>query len=93
MSTAILEGYSETLGINHWSGHEGTAYITRPEAEFQANAALIAAAPALYEQLSDLISLAELDPEADEVGTDLYTVLMLSREAMAKARGEVAPDA
>ena len=54
----------------------------------EANAALIASAPDLYEQLSDLVSLAELDRDADEVGTDMYTVLMLSREVLAKARGE-----
>lgn len=43
----ILEGYSEKLGVRHWSGHLGTAYIERPEGELQANARLIAAAPDL----------------------------------------------
>lgn len=35
---ALLPDYRERLGVDHWSGHEGTAYIDRPAEEVLANA-------------------------------------------------------
>lgn len=53
--------------------------------ECQANAALIAAAPELLEALIGLVPLAEMDVEANTIGTDLWSAVHAARAAIKKA--------
>lgn len=96
--TAIREDY-EALGFRHWADGPGQAYITRPETEFQANAALIAAAPELYEALDaqetswlhhrSCPECQMLSPLCCDEGGDIdQRAYSLITSALARARGE-----
>ena len=69
-SLAILPGYAEKLGIKHWGERPGVAYLELTDAETDANAVLMAAAPALLaaargalEYLTDFLSPCDDDCE------------------------------
>lgn len=74
-SHAILLGYTEILGVDHWSGVEGTARDISPEEQF-ANARLISSAPDLLEALRTIARMAS--------STKLRAVALA---AIAKAEG------
>jgi hypothetical protein len=57
------------------------------DSEAEANAYLMAAAPDLLGKLCEAVELLEIDPEADEVGSDAWNWLKQARELIAKAEG------
>lgn len=62
----ILDDYEEKLNVSHWAHHD-KGRITRTDEEVEANAKLIAAAPALLEACQALIASYEFHcPEAKE---------------------------
>lgn len=81
---AILQGYSEKLGIAHWADSQ-KASREIPDEERKANARLIAAAPELLESLEGLCGLAELRPGHLH---DYKAAVASARAAIAKATGE-----
>lgn len=57
---AVLPGYSERFGLQHWAGDIGRSYIERDEETIRANARLIAEALAMRDSLAKLrLSLRE----------------------------------
>lgn len=86
-STAILDDYSEKLGIPHWSRMPGKSYIERSDEERLANAALIAAAPDLLAACKGAATF-RLTPETTYLNA--RAVMDLLDAAIAKAEGRPA---